>query len=99
MDGSVIFDQMDKDMNAGWTLDNVYMEHPNQYQKCLVAANRLLTAIHADNTASQELMAAYLLNRMPEVGSVDMNMEGEAMETLFYDTHHAVIDPASYCAK
>lgn len=86
-----LFDNMDRDMDKGWKLGRYFIEQPNTLQRCQAVADRLLTAIHAESTASMTLMAGYILHRLDNVKSVNINAEGEAHETMFYDHHNALI--------
>ena len=83
--------RMDRDMDKGWQLGRRFIEHPGTIERCQIAADRLLTALHTQNEASMSLMSAYILSRLKDVQSVNLNTEGEADETLFYDHHHSLI--------
>lgn len=90
-DAAPIISNMDSDMSNGWNLGPAFIPSPNRIQRCQIAANRLLTALHTNNEASVSLMAAYILSTIPETGTVVINIEGEAEETLFYDHNHSLI--------
>ncbi|MGI9319524.1 MAG: hypothetical protein ACR2QW_19500 [bacterium] len=90
-DALPLFDKMDQDMDNGWQLGRQYVMTLNTLQRCQVAANRLLTALHTGNEASMTLMAGYILTRLPEVKTASINTEGEADETLFYDHSDTLI--------
>jgi len=90
-DAAPIIDNMDRDMSRGWSLGPAFIPSPNRIQRCQIAANRLLTALHTNNEASVSLMAAYILSTMPETSTVVINVEGEAEETLFYDHNQSLI--------
>jgi len=90
-DAAPILDSMDADMAQGWQLGREFVTSPDTIQRCQIAANRLLTALHTSNDASASLMAAYILSRMTEVHTVVINAEGESEETMFYDHNQALI--------
>lgn len=90
-DAEKLLQKMDRDMDKGWQLGRRFIVEPDTVQRCQIAANRLLTALHIQNEASMSLMAAYILSRLEHVRSVNLNTEGEADETQFYDHHNAVI--------
>ena len=90
-DAEPIFQKMDRDMEKGWQLGRQFVTDPNVLQRCQIAADRLLTAWHTENSASMNLMAAFIVSRLPGVGAVNINDEGEASETLFYNQDNALI--------
>jgi hypothetical protein len=77
------FARMDADMDQGWQMSRQWIEHPNQTQRCQIAADKLMAAEDAGNQTMVELMAAYILKRMPGVAGVHINTEGEMLETEF----------------
>ena len=86
-----LLDKMDHDMDRGWQLGRHFIQAPNSIERCQIVADRLLTALHTQNQASMTLMAAYILSRLPDVKTVNINSEGEAEETMFYDHDNALI--------
>lgn len=90
-DALPLFDKMDHDMDRGWQLGRRFIQNPNSIERCQIAADRLLTALHTQNQASMTLMAAYILSRLPDVKTVNINTQGEAEETMFYDHEDALI--------
>lgn len=90
-DGKVIFEQMDNNMDQGWTISREFIDNPSHLQRCQIAANRLLTGLHTENESSVVLMAAYILDKLPNVDTVMLNSEGEDGQTLFYDTSGKLI--------
>lgn len=81
-DGESFFQKMDSDMNKGWQMGPDYIESPNQVQRCQIAADKILTAIDTENENLLYLMAGYIVSRMPEVKSIDINTTGELSDTL-----------------
>jgi len=90
-DAATILEKMDHDMDKGWQLGKHFVSSPNTIQRCQIAANRLLTALHTENEASVALMSAYILTRLDDVRTVSVNTEGEAEETLFYTAENSLI--------
>ncbi len=86
-----LIQKMDHDMNHGWQLGRDFIETPNTLQRCQIAADRLLTALHTDNEASTLLMSAYILCRLPNACTVNISVTGEAAETQFFDEHNCAI--------
>ena len=77
------FNQMDIDMNKGWQMSKSWVEKPSQMQKCQIAADRLFTSIHLNKKETAIMMAAYIINQMPEVKVIDIDISGNMEETSF----------------
>ncbi len=90
-DALSLLDKMDQDMDRGVQLSRRFVASPNRNERGQVVANRLLTALHTQNNASATLMAAYLIQRIPKLQSVVINIEGEAEDTFFYNEDGALI--------
>jgi hypothetical protein len=75
--------KMDRDMDRGWQMSREFVEHPDVTQRCQIAANRLMTSMSGGNTTMVELMAGYILTRLPGVTGVDIDTAGEMSETEF----------------
>lgn len=80
-DGESFFQKMDNDMNQGWQMGPDYVESPNQLQRCQIAADKILTAIDTENNNLLYLMAGYIVSRVPNVKSIDINTSGELNDT------------------
>ncbi len=79
--GSPLFNQMDEDMNKGWTLSKEFVEHLNITQRCQVVGDKLLTAIEDENEQMKAMMAAYILSRVPNIMTIHLDNNGEIFET------------------
>ena len=77
------FNQMDLDMNKGWQMSKSWVENPSQIQKCQIAADRLFTSIHLNKKETAIMMAAYIINQMPDVKIIDIDVSGNMEETTF----------------
>ena len=75
--GGKMFAKMDADMDQGWQMSRTWVESPNDVQRCQIAADKMLTAIQQEKTATVGLMAAYILNKMPGVQAVDIDTSGD----------------------
>ena len=80
-DAQDAFRKMDADMDRGWQMSRIWVDHPDDLQRCQIAADKMLTAIQQEKTATVGLMAAYILNRMPEVQAVDIDTSGDMTMT------------------
>jgi len=77
------FNKMDIDMDAGWQMSREWVDNPDNVQRCQIAADKILTAIHSENEKIATLMAAYILKKLPNITSVDIDTEGDINQTLF----------------
>jgi len=50
-------------------------------QRCQIAADKMLSALSAENETLLLLMSGYILSRMPGVTEIHLNTEGEMLET------------------
>lgn len=82
-EGHDFFAKMDADMDQGWQMGPSWVEHPDQLQRCQIAADKILDALELENETLLMLMAGYIVTKMPEVKGVRLNTEGEPMETEF----------------
>ncbi len=80
-DAQEAFRKMDEDMDRGWQMSRTWVEHPDDLQRCQIAADRMLTAIQQEKTATVGLMAAYIVNRIPGVQAVDIDTSGDMTRT------------------
>ncbi|MDE0250561.1 MAG: hypothetical protein OXK72_06085 [Gammaproteobacteria bacterium] len=80
-DAQEAFRKMDEDMDRGWQMSRIWVEHPDDLQRCQIAADRMLTAIQQEKTATVGLMAAYIVNRIPGVQAVDIDTSGDMTRT------------------
>ncbi len=77
------FDKMDADMDAGWMIGREWVERPDRLQRCMVAADKLVTALETENDNLGRLMAGYILARAPEIESIEPDIQGEPLNTVF----------------
>ncbi len=71
-------------MDQGWQMSREYVPNPDVEQRCQIAADRLLTAMHNENKHSLLLMAGYIIKRLPNVERVDIDSTGNINETRFH---------------
>lgn len=77
-----LFIKMDSDMDAGWQMSRTWVDRPTTTQRCQIAADKILTAIHTENEKMATMMAAYILKRMPNASSVDIDSSGDMTQTI-----------------
>jgi len=66
-----MFKKMDSDMDQGWQMSRTWVDEPNDMQRCQIAADKMLTAVQQEKTATVGLMAAY------SVQAVDIDTSGD----------------------
>ena len=85
-EGEEFFRKMDLDMDGGWQMGPEFVESPDPAQRCQIAANKLLISVSAQNQLLVQLMAAYILRRMPNIKAVEIDTTGEMLNTeLVFD--------------
>jgi hypothetical protein len=77
------FDELDRDMDRGWQMSRDWVPAPDRLQRCQIVANKLLTALENANERLGRLMAGYILARLPDVDSVELDTQGEIQNTRF----------------
>ena len=80
-DGEDFFKIMDRDMDRGWQMSREWVDSPNLIQRCQIAADKMLSAIAAENETLLMLLAGYIVSRLPDVKAVRIDTNGEMMET------------------
>ena len=75
------FRSIDRDMDKGWQMSRVWIEHPDDQQRCQIVADKLLTALEQDNEQLTGLMAAYILKRRPGTTEVIIDVDGNMLDT------------------
>lgn len=95
-EGETFFQKMDRDMDGGWQMGPEFIESPNVTQRCQIAANKLLVSISAQNKLLVELMAGYILKRLPDIKSVEIDTDGEMLHTefIFDENARSALRPA-----
>jgi hypothetical protein len=76
--------RLDADMDAGWQMSRDWVQSPTLEQRCQIVADKLLTALETENHKVGMLMAAYILKRLPNVESVELDIQGEIQNNSFH---------------
>lgn len=68
---------MDRDFDGGLQLGRYWVDKPTADQRCQVAANKIVNALHQENVRMFYMMAAYILHNFPQLKmiTVDSNYE------------------------
>ncbi len=79
-DGEAFFAKLDADMAQGWQMGRQWVAQPDLRQRCQIVADKLLAALESKNERYASLLAAYLLNRLPQVEQVEITTQGELQD-------------------
>ena len=74
------FTKMDADMDQGWQVNREWVEQPDQMLRAQIAANKLFTALENEDHKLGRLMAGYIVSRIPNIDSVELNPAGETRD-------------------
>ena len=74
------FARMDADMDQGWQVDREWVEQPDQMLRGQIAANKLFTALENEDHKLGRLMAGYIVSRIPNVDTIELNPAGETRD-------------------
>ena len=78
-EGEEYFKKLDAELDRGYQMSRTWVENPDVEQRCQIAADKLLTALHLDRKQLGEMMAGYILTRMPGVSQVKMDTSGDML--------------------
>lgn len=76
-----MFARMDADMDRGWQMSRIWVDHPDTLQRCQIVSDRLLTAMENHNQELATMMAAYIVARIPNVRKVVIDTSGDMTQT------------------
>jgi len=94
--GRTFFDQLDRDMADGWQMSRDWVQAPDREQRCQIVADKLLSALEKENSKVGMLMAGYILERLPGVEAVELDISGEIQNNRFrFRTTEADSPPAA----
>ena len=71
------FARMDADMDAGWQVNREWVEKPDRLLRAQIAADKLLTALENEDHKLGRLMAGYIVSRVPDIETLELNPAGE----------------------
>ncbi len=80
-DADDFFGKMDSDMDKGWKIGPTYVENPDNIMRAQIAADKILTAIDTENKTLAQLMAGYIISKVPDVKSINIDVHGEPLNT------------------
>ena len=76
-----LFKKMDKDMDKGWQMSQNWVDSLNSEQRCQVVGDKILTAIENENKNMLQMMAAYILYKVPGSTAIRISEDGDINET------------------
>ncbi|MCB1801912.1 MAG: hypothetical protein KDI82_09520 [Gammaproteobacteria bacterium] len=74
------FAKMDADMDQGWQVNREWVERPDRMLRAQIAADKLLTALENEDHKLGRLMAGYIVSRVPDVDTLELNPAGETRD-------------------
>jgi len=74
------FAKMDADMDEGWQVNREWVEQPDPMLRAQIAANKLFTALENEDHKLGRLMAGYIVSRIPNIDTVELNPAGETRD-------------------
>jgi hypothetical protein len=100
LEADEFFEKMNRDMDNGWQMGPEYVDRPDAAQRCQIAANKLLQSHANQNRLLVELMAAYILKHMPGIRAVNIDTNGEMLNTelIFEDGRRRAVPPPAHTA-
>jgi len=78
-EGDEYFKKLDADLDKGYQMSRTWVEKPDATQRCQIAADKLLTALHHDRQQLGEMMAGYILSRKPGTSQIKMDSSGDML--------------------
>ena len=75
-----IINDMDKDFDNGIQMGRFWVDEPSDEQRCQLAANNIVNAMHAENKRMLYLMSAYILKKFPAIKEIIINSDYEMQE-------------------
>ncbi|MDH5516375.1 MAG: hypothetical protein OEY36_00975 [Gammaproteobacteria bacterium] len=75
--GEDFFNKMNTDLDKGWQMGHVWVENPNMLQRCQIAADKMMSAIHHENEKMFMLMGAYILKNKPDTDEIHLDSTGD----------------------
>ncbi|MCK4951939.1 MAG: hypothetical protein KAS48_08980 [Gammaproteobacteria bacterium] len=81
--GADFFAMMDDDMDKGWKMGPKFIENPDSKMRAQIAASRIPSALEKENTNLLHLLAGYIVTRQPGTEAVNIDMNGEPLNTDF----------------
>lgn len=79
-EGEGFFQQMDEDFDRGWQMGRFWVDNPSVEERCQVAANKIVDAMHREDKRMFYLMSAYILKSMPEAKEITVKTEEEIQD-------------------
>lgn len=93
-EAETFFRKMDHDMDRGWQMSRDFVENPDRTQRAQIAAHRLMLSMSASNETMAQLMAGYILKRLPGVTGVVVDTDGEMFNTeIIFNSAPAATTP------
>jgi len=83
INGEDFFSIMDNDMDKGWKMGPEFIEDPNSKMRAQIAADKIPDALENGDQNLLGLLAGYIVRRLPGAEAVNIDMNGEPLNTEF----------------
>jgi hypothetical protein len=80
-DATDVFDRMDRDMDGGWQMGREWVDKPGLEDRVRIVGDKLLSALERGDHDLGRIMAAYILNRAPDLDTLTLDTSGEIRNT------------------
>lgn len=81
--GEDFFAMMNEDMDKGWKMGPEFIENPDSRMRAQIAASRIPSAMEKENKNLLYLLAGYIVTQLPGTEAVNIDMNGEPLNTDF----------------
>jgi hypothetical protein len=71
------FDKIDRELDNGWQMGRDWVESPGLEDRIRIVGDKLLTALEREDHDLGRVMAAYILNRAPDLDTLTVDTSGE----------------------
>jgi hypothetical protein len=71
------FDRMDRDMDKGCQMGRDWVDNPSVEDRVRIVGDKLLSALEREDHNLGRVMAAYILNRVPQLDTLVLDTTGE----------------------
>jgi hypothetical protein len=71
------FDRIDRELDNGWQMGRDWVESPGLEDRIRIVGDKLLTALEREDHDLGRVMAAYILNRAPDLDTLTLDTSGE----------------------
>jgi len=78
-----VIEEMDADFDKGARIGRYWIDVPSDEQRCQIAADKVVSALHQQNVRMFYQMAAYILTKFPTLQMVTVSSDFEVSDIHF----------------